>query len=248
MKRNFLTIKAVVFDFIHRTRGRVEYAALEKQVLRHFPKSAFKKTHWAWYKYQCTKGRFAGEFTALERKNLSASTRVNSPAKTQKGRKPQAAKRPRVRAMHISTAMFSAIQRVRRAALSYEKATGGNRKMGITAEVGEVLACQQLGLRLTVDPRSKGFDALDRRGRRVQIKTRRSESSGLPSDAGRVGTFSEHPYDYALLVILDRRYELAQIWRVAYEKIEPLIRKHKRRNPNLSSFKKAAKCVWERAD
>ena len=66
----------------------------------------------------------------------------------------------------------------------------------------------------------------------------------MPSDAGRVGTFSEHPYDYALLVILDRKYQLAQIWRVAYDTIEPLIRKHKRRNPNLSSFKRAAKLIW----
>ena len=97
-------------------------------------------------------------------------------------------------------------------ALEYEAATNGKRKLGITGEVGEVLVCYQLGLRLVLDSRLEGFDAVDRDGLRVQIKTRRGESEGLPSKAGRISRFSEHEFDYALLALLDHEYQLCEIW------------------------------------
>lgn len=127
--------------------------------------------------------------------------------------------------------------------MEYEAATCGKRKLGITAEIEEVGACYQLGLRLVLDARSKGFDAIDKDGLLVQIKSRRSESEGLPRDVGRVGSFSKHRFDYALLVLLDHSYELCEIWRAGYEKIKPLIEKQKRRNPNLASFKRVAKKI-----
>ncbi len=130
-------------------------------------------------------------------------------------------------------------------ALEYEMLTGGNRKLGITAEVGEVLVCHQLGLRLVLDSRSEGFDAVDKDAKKVQIKTRRSEAEGLPRDAGRTGTFSKHPFNYALLALLSNRYELCEIWRANYRRLKPIIDKRKRRNPNLSSFKRVAEKVFE---
>jgi len=72
-------------------------------------------------------------------------------------------------------------------ALEYEAATSGKRKLGITGEVGEVLVCHKLGLKLVLDSRSEGFDALDKNGLRVQIKTRRSELKDYPRiQVGRV--------------------------------------------------------------
>ena len=109
------------------------------------------------------------------------------------------------------------------AALAYENETKGARKLGITGEVGEALACKRLGLRLMLDTRSKGFDALDSDGKRVEIKSRRSESIGLPRDAGRTSKFSEHPFDYALLVLLDHKYQLCEIWRAEYKRLQPII-------------------------
>jgi len=144
----------------------------------------------------------------------------------------------------VSDEMVRSVRRAVRAALAYEKATGGRRKMGITGEVGEVLACHALGLRIAVSPRNQGYDAVDRGGRHVQIKTRRSESPGLPRDVGRIGTFSAHPFHYALLVILDHEYRLVEIWRASYRDIWPVIETQKRRNPNLAAFKKRARCIW----
>jgi len=69
------TIKELVFDFIHRHDGRVDYAKLMGAVLREFPTSAFKRTHWYWYRYQCTKGRFADQFSAAEKAGMAATKR-----------------------------------------------------------------------------------------------------------------------------------------------------------------------------
>ncbi len=132
-----------------------------------------------------------------------------------------------------------------RAELSYEKATNGKRKLGITGEVGEVLACKQLGLELVLDSRSQGFDAIDKNGLKVQIKTRRSESEGLPRDMGRTSRFSKHKFDYALLVLLDHNYQLCEIWRASYKKLKPIIEKQKRWDPSLSSFKRVGKKVFD---
>lgn len=130
------------------------------------------------------------------------------------------------------------------AALAYENVTRGKRKLGITGEVGEVLLCRQFGLRLMLDTRSEGFDALDGDGKRVEIKTRRSESADLPRDAGRVSKFSEHPFDYALLGLLDSKYRLCEVWRAEYNVLRPVIEKQKRKNPSLSSFKGVAKRIF----
>jgi len=140
--------------------------------------------------------------------------------------------------------MLSAIKQAIAAARTYEETTRGARKLGITGEVGEVLCCKMMGLRLCIDPRSQGFDAVDKQGKRVQIKTRRSESADLPRAAGRLSTFSLHEFDYALLVLMTLDYQVAEIWCAQYADIAGLIGKQKRRNPNLASFKRKAIRVW----
>ena len=144
---------------------------------------------------------------------------------------------------HLINRVKSAIT----AALAYERATGGKRKLGITGEVGELLVCYRMKLRLVLDNRSQGYDAIDREGKRIEIKTRRSESVGMPRDSGRVSRFSEHEFDYALLVLLDHEYRLCEIWRADYNKLRPIIEKQKWRNPNLASFKHVGEKVFVRS-
>jgi hypothetical protein len=66
----YRTIKALVFDHVHRCRGRVDYDALTREVKKHFPASKWKETHWAWYSSQIRCGRFQDLFTDEERQNL----------------------------------------------------------------------------------------------------------------------------------------------------------------------------------
>lgn len=131
------------------------------------------------------------------------------------------------------------------AALIYENVTHGKRKLGITGEVGEILVCNQCGLKLVSDYRSEGFDAIDREGKRVQIKTRRSESEGLPKISGRVSRFSKHSFDYAILAILGKEYNLCQAWRIFYKKLKPIIEKEQteRSGPKLSSLIKIGESI-----
>ncbi|MCX5647854.1 MAG: hypothetical protein NTX40_01980 [Planctomycetota bacterium] len=68
----YRTIKALVLDYIHRTNGRVDYDALTSEVKKHFPQSLWKKTHWVWYRYQATRGRFRDLLSEKERENLRA--------------------------------------------------------------------------------------------------------------------------------------------------------------------------------
>ena len=243
-KTRFSTIKALVFGTIHRTEGCISYKKLEGLVLKHFPESAFNKSHWVWYRYQCTKGRYASQFNKLEKENLSASLRPKTPskAKTRSGR--ESPKTPVAKTLRVTNEIVAKVEKLVKAARAYEKTIGDTRKAGITAEVGEISACYHLKLRLCADSKAKGFDAIDRLGRRIQIKTRRSETEGMPRDAGRLSSFSKHSCDYVILVLLYHTYQLAEMWRADYGDLVPLIEKRKGRNPNLSSFKKIAKRVW----
>jgi len=67
----YRTIKALVFDFVHRCGGKVDYDALTQEVRKHFPDSRWKRTHWAWYRNQILHGRFKGQFSEAERAALS---------------------------------------------------------------------------------------------------------------------------------------------------------------------------------
>ncbi len=69
-KRNYSTIKDLVFDIIHQTKGKVDYETITKHVLEHFRHSKWKTTHWSWYKSQIKMGRFKDDFSADEKKNL----------------------------------------------------------------------------------------------------------------------------------------------------------------------------------
>jgi len=72
MRRQYRTIKALVFDCVHLHSGLVDYQKLTEEVLKHFPRSRWKKSHWAWYKHQILSGRFKESFSQAERQNIRA--------------------------------------------------------------------------------------------------------------------------------------------------------------------------------
>ena len=85
MKYN--SIKDLVFDFIHRSQGKIDCETITEQVLKAFPDSKWKATHWSWYKHQIKNGRFKDDFSAEEKKNLKlnrASPNLKTPEVEQK--------------------------------------------------------------------------------------------------------------------------------------------------------------------
>jgi hypothetical protein len=76
---SYRTIKSLVIDYVHRTSGNVQYDVLTDEVKRTFPDSAWKKTHWGWYKNQITRGRFRSMFTDAEVAALGGGTTGRTP-------------------------------------------------------------------------------------------------------------------------------------------------------------------------
>ena len=74
--RRYETIKDVVFDIIRQTKGSADYERVTKAVLEHFPKSAWKESHWGYYRSQITseRGRYRKEFSEEIKANLRRRT------------------------------------------------------------------------------------------------------------------------------------------------------------------------------
>ncbi len=64
------TIKSLVFEYVHKREGAVDFEGLTRLVLDQFPGSAWKRSHWYWYRNQICSGKFWKQFSDKERRNL----------------------------------------------------------------------------------------------------------------------------------------------------------------------------------
>lgn len=145
--------------------------------------------------------------------------------------------------VEVDDELMSIVRSAIASAIAYEEAMPGRRQLGITGEIGKLLVCHTLGLRLLTDPRAKGFNALDKDGRRVWITARRSETEALPSSSGRVGTPRRDGFAWAVLALLDRQYELAEVHRGEHDDLCGIVENHSRPDLSISEFKSAAKRI-----
>ncbi len=139
--------------------------------------------------------------------------------------------------LRISRREMNILKKVINVAIEFERVFG--KKLNVTGEIGEVLVCQKLGLKLDKNARAEGYDAIDGKGRKVQIKTRRSEKDDLPKMTGRLSRFSNHPCDDVVVALLDRSYRLRKFWKVPYSKVKKLKQREKS-GPSISAFKRIA--------
>ncbi len=103
------SIKALVYDYVNETGGDVDYDELTRRVMREFPDSAWKKTHWSYYKTQIANGRYKADFPEAIRLKLNRgrpvdqvrdpdstpSERATAGEKKQKGERKATVPRPR---------------------------------------------------------------------------------------------------------------------------------------------------------
>ena len=118
-------------------------------------------------------------------------------------------------AFDLST-LDGTIEAAKAAARRYRELTG--KPLGITGEVGEVLAARLLNLELA-GARQAGYDAIGRDGRRVQIKSR----CILPnSETGqRLGSIRlDHEWDTVALLLMDQNFEPLAIYEASRIPIE----------------------------
>jgi hypothetical protein len=103
----------------------------------------------------------------------------------------------------------------KRLAVEYYKLTG--KPLGVTGEVAEFVAAENLGLQL-VSARTHGYDAL-RGSERIQIKGR---AHGKKTDSGqKIGAIrTDAAGDAVLLVLLDNAtLETREIWEASFEAV-----------------------------
>lgn len=126
------------------------------------------------------------------------------------------------------------------------------RPLGVTGEIAEYEAAQLLGLELSA-ARQAGYDATrpasDGGRERVQIKGRRM----LPGSKGgqRLGRMSlSHPWDVAVLVLLDESFTATEIFEADRTAIEGALTepgsraRNERRQLSVSRFKAIGKRVY----
>ena len=143
-------------------------------------------------------------------------------------------------------ALKSVIQQAKKLARQYREITG--KPLGITGEVGEFVAANLLGLKLT-EARQPGYDAIAPDGHRIQIKSR----CVLPdSKVGqRLGSIKlKHEWDTVVLVLMDVNFEPIKIYEALRADIERELTKpgSKARNErgalSISKFKAISLPIW----
>ena len=120
--------------------------------------------------------------------------------------------------------------------------------LGVTGEVGELVAAQLLGLQLA-DARQAGYDALGPDKRRIQIKTRCLQDHRKPGQ--QIGSINiQHEWDAVVLILLNPDYEPVAAFEAPRESIvEALLRpgskaRNERGALSVSKFRSIGRQVW----
>lgn len=107
----------------------------------------------------------------------------------------------------------------------------------LTGLIGELSVCNLL--ELTWDP-SPGYDAVDQKKNRIQIKTRRDSKGGPIEPKGTLGRFTNFEFDYALYVELDAEFDVFSVYKMEKDAVLSLI-KRKDNALTVRAFRKHGK-------
>lgn len=146
-------------------------------------------------------------------------------------------------------ALDQVVAEVKAVAIRYSALTG--KPLGVTGEIAELEAARLLGVTLA-DARQAGYDAI-RIGNggkeRLQIKGRCfAEDRSLGQRVGSIRF--DHPWDAALLVLLDKSYDATAIYEAPRTAIEVALSvpgskaRNERRALSVSKFISIGKLVW----
>lgn len=143
--------------------------------------------------------------------------------------------------LELNELVQSAIELARR----YREITG--KPLGITGEVGEILAADLFDLDLQ-GPRTPGFDAKSSDGKRIQIKTRCIQ---LGKPMGRMGSIKkDSEWDAVMLVILNQDLKVHEVYECDRVPIIEALEKSGskartvRNSLNINTFKRIGTQIW----
>lgn len=127
--------------------------------------------------------------------------------------------------MPVNPKVLEVIEKAKALEREYRRLTG--RPLGVTGEVGEVLAASLLGLD-AAEVRNPGYDASEMKDGvtpcRYQIKTRVVRSGKKPG--GRLGRIDRNkPWDSVLMVLLDENLNVMAIYEAGRPTVEAALDK-----------------------
>lgn len=138
---------------------------------------------------------------------------------------------------------------VRALAIEYYELTG--KPLGVTGEIAEYEAATKLGLELSSEARTPGWDAV-RRGKhkeeKIQIKGRFKQNGKKWGRVSSINIVKE--FDSVVLVLMFKEYEVHQIWEAPRDAVVARLNapgsnsRNERGAMSVSQFISIAKQVW----
>ena len=139
------------------------------------------------------------------------------------------------------------LDQVRKLASRYYILT--NKPLGVTGEIGEHFAAKYLDLRLA-PPREPGFDAINNKGQKIQVKAR-CIPSGEKFGAQRLGRIRlEQDWDKVVFVHMYECFEPVIMYQAERLEVEKALTtpgskaRNERGSLSYSKFKSISKIVW----
>lgn len=223
-------IAELIKDYVNiALKDRLSFNDLTKLIDKEYPDCKWKKT-WKQWRYHVLhpNGDYFDEFTKEEKDILQ--TIFQSDVYTDD-------------VVEVDSKLLDFCNKLIEIALEYGKLFG--KKMNVTGEIGEILVSHKCGLKMVMQSDAT-YDAIDKEGKKVQIKCRRSQTEDLVSNSGRISTIS-HSFDYMLLGMLDRTYNLYEIWKTPYNsKLTKIIddEQTEKSGPSINSIKKISDRIF----
>jgi len=90
----------------------------------------------------------------------------------------------------------------------------------VVADYGEWLVAQKLNLQLVDSPINKGFDALDNKGEKYEIKTRKETAWNSPKNSP-VSAAKIQNADFLICVELDNDWNIKYILKIPSKEVKP---------------------------
>ncbi|MBA7649018.1 hypothetical protein ES703_56811 [subsurface metagenome] len=100
------------------------------------------------------------------------------------------------------------------------------------ADYAEKVAVESLGL-TRAGKEERGYDALDKRKRRYQIKGRRVTRHNKSRQLGVIRNLDEKLFDYLVAVIFNEDFTVSEIWKVPYRFVKENSRFSKHQNGHI---------------
>jgi hypothetical protein len=87
------------------------------------------------------------------------------------------------------------------------------------ADYAEKIVSDRLGLKL-VSCSNEGYDAIDKKGIRYQIKSRRVSLSKKSKQLGVIRNLKKQSFDFLIAVIFDSEFSVKEFWKIPHPSIE----------------------------